>query len=238
LLMPLAFKRFGIKWMLLIGMAAWVLRYGLFAFGAPAQVSWMILSGIILHGVCYDFFFVTGQIYTNRVANPRIRAQAQGLLIFFTLGLGLFIGAKLGGAIEAKYTSEASMIAATQLQEAEIQTAALTEQLATSDSAALKAQLEALNATKVELRHAQLAGMNWKMIWGIPAIMALAVMVFFGLVFKEPKAPEEKIEPEEPELPDEPIQENIDSPKTENPSVKVTTTTTVEVKISKPDEEK
>lgn len=85
LLMPLAFKRFGIKWMLVIGMLAWVLRYALFAFGAPPQVSWMILSGIILHGVCYDFFFVTGQIYTDRVANSRIRAQAQGLLVFSLL---------------------------------------------------------------------------------------------------------------------------------------------------------
>ena len=191
LLMPLAFKRFGIKWMLFIGMGAWVLRYVLFAFGAPPQVAWMILAGIILHGVCYDFFFVTGQIYTNRVANSKIRAQAQGLLVFFTLGLGLFIGAKVGGAIEAKYTTEASATAAAALAEAEVQTSTLLEQIEAADSPALQAQLEALNTKKGELRLAQLQGMNWKMIWGIPAIMALAVMIFFGLVFKEPEAQEE-----------------------------------------------
>ena len=192
LLMPLAFKRFGIKWMLLIGMGAWVLRYVLFAFGAPPQVAWMILTGIILHGVCYDFFFVTGQIYTNRVANSKIRAQAQGLLVFFTLGLGLFIGAKVGGAIEAKFTTEASATAAAALAEAETQTLNLLEQIAAGDSPALQAQLEALNATKAELRLAQLQGMDWQKIWGIPAIMALVVMIFFGLVFKEPKAAEEE----------------------------------------------
>ena len=194
LLMPLAFKRFGIKWMLLIGMGAWVLRYALFAFGAPPQVAWMILTGIILHGVCYDFFFVTGQIYTNRVANEKIRAQAQGLLVFFTLGLGLFIGAKVGGAIEAKYTTEASATAAAALAEAEVQTATLLEQIDAGDSPALQAQLEALNAKKGELRIAQLQGMDWKMIWGIPAIMAVVVMVFFGLVFKEPENSEREPE--------------------------------------------
>lgn len=193
LLMPLAFKRFGIKWMLLIGMGAWVLRYALFALGAPAEVSWMILSGIILHGVCYDFFFVTGQIYTNRVANPKIRAQAQGLLVFFTLGLGLFIGAKVAGIIETKYTSEASVLAAEQLQEAEMQTATLAQQLTVSDSSAIQAQIDALNVKKVELRHAQLAGMDWKMIWGIPSVMALVIMILFSLVFKEPKKSEEAV---------------------------------------------
>jgi nucleoside transporter len=192
LLMPLAFKRFGIKWMLLIGMGAWVLRYGLFALGAPAQVSWMILSGIILHGVCYDFFFVTGQIYTNRVANPRIRAQAQGLLVFFTLGVGLFFGAKVAGKLETLYTPEASIQAAAQLQEAEAETLVLNEQIAKGGSDTLNTQLDALNARKVELRQTQLASMNWKMIWGIPAIMALVVMVFFGFVFKEPKETEQE----------------------------------------------
>jgi nucleoside transporter len=193
LLMPLAFKRFGIKWMLFIGMGAWVLRYGLFALGAPDQVRMMIFTGIILHGVCYDFFFVTGQIYTNRVANSKIRAQAQGLLVFFTLGLGLLIGAKVAGAIEAKYTTEASTIAAAALAEAEVQTTSLLEQIEVGDSPALQAQLETLNGKKGELRLAQLQGMNWKMIWGIPAVMALVVMIFFGLVFKEPEAPEEEV---------------------------------------------
>jgi hypothetical protein len=75
----------GVKWILLAGMAAWVLRYSLFAMGAPQGIEWMILLGVLLHGVCYDFFFVTGQIYTDAVAPPGIRAQAQGLLVLFTL---------------------------------------------------------------------------------------------------------------------------------------------------------
>ena len=191
LLMPLAFKRFGIKRMLLIGMGAWVLRYGLFALGAPEQIRWMILTGVVLHGVCYDFFFVTGQIYTDRVANSRIRAQAQGLLVFFTLGLGLFIGAKVGGMVETKYTTEASLTAAAQLQAAEIRSTELAAQITLNGSEALKAQLEALNTEKAAYRQAQLEGMNWKMIWGIPAVMALAVMLLFGLIFKESKVVEE-----------------------------------------------
>ena len=192
LLMPFAFKRFGLKWMLLIGMSAWVLRYALFAFGAPDQIRWMILAGVILHGVCYDFFFVTGQIYTNRVANPRIRAQAQGLLVFFTLGLGLFIGAKVAGAIETKYTPAASLEAASQVQLIESQTSELKEQIASSSSDVLISQLEVLETRKAEYRQTQLATMNWKMIWGIPALMALAVMLVFGIIFKEPKDTEQE----------------------------------------------
>ncbi|MCZ6673337.1 MAG: MFS transporter [Verrucomicrobia bacterium] len=187
LLMPLAFKRFGVKWMLLIGMLAWVLRYVLFAFGTPPQISWMILSGILLHGVCYDFFFVTGQIYTNRVANSRIRAQAQGLLVFFTLGLGMFIGAKIGGAVETKYTSEASVMATGQLAAADARTAELTDLISAGSSDALQAELESLNAEKATYRQAQLAGLDWQMIWGIPAIMALVVMLVFAVIFKEPR---------------------------------------------------
>jgi hypothetical protein len=105
LVMPLFFKRLGVKWMLGVGMLAWVLRYALFAFGAPDQVRWMILVGILMHGICYDFFFVTGQIYTDQAAGPKIRAQAQGLLVLFTLGLGMFIGAQVAGKIEAQHTT-------------------------------------------------------------------------------------------------------------------------------------
>jgi len=104
LVMPFFFVRLGIKKMLAVGMLAWVARYALFAMGAPDEIRWMILAGVILHGICYDFFFVTGQIYTDRVAAKPIRAQAQGLLVFFTLGLGMAIGAKIGGQIEGQYT--------------------------------------------------------------------------------------------------------------------------------------
>lgn len=97
LLMPLFFIRLGVKWMLGVGMFAWVLRYALFALGAPDVVTWMILSGIALHGICYDFFFVTGQIYVDKKSTDEIRGQAQGLIILVTYGAGMLIGAQLAG---------------------------------------------------------------------------------------------------------------------------------------------
>lgn len=94
-IMPFFFVRLGVKWMLAAGMLAWVLRYGLFAAAAGDQVMWMVLLGVILHGICYDFFFVTGMIYVDKKAPTAIRNQAQGFLVFVTQGLGLGIGAKL-----------------------------------------------------------------------------------------------------------------------------------------------
>src|SRR3989454_7675644 len=77
LLMPLFFARLGVKRMLMAGMAAWVLRYALFAIAAPNAVFWLIIIGILLHGVCYDFFFVTGQIYVDKKSTPAVRSQAR-----------------------------------------------------------------------------------------------------------------------------------------------------------------
>lgn len=99
LLMPLLFARFGVKWMLAIGMAAWILRYLLFAIGAPDAVFWMVVTGILLHGICYDFFFVTGQIYVDKKSTPAVRGQAQGFLVLVTYGIGMFIGAQIAGAL-------------------------------------------------------------------------------------------------------------------------------------------
>ena len=98
-LMPLLFVRFGVKWMLAIGMAAWILRYLLFAIGAPDAVFWMVVTGILLHGICYDFFFVTGQIYVDKKSTPAVRGQAQGFFVLVTYGLGMFIGAQIAGAL-------------------------------------------------------------------------------------------------------------------------------------------
>jgi nucleoside transporter len=106
LIMPLFFARLGVKWMLLIGMLAWVVRYGLFSAAASNDVMWMIIIGILLHGICYDFFFVTGMIYVDKAAPQEIRGQAQGFLVLVTQGLGLGIGAQVIGRIVSENTSE------------------------------------------------------------------------------------------------------------------------------------
>jgi nucleoside transporter len=104
-LMPFFFIRLGVKWMLFAGMGAWVLRYALFAIGAPAGLFWMIVLGILLHGLSYDFFFVTGQIYVDQRAGMAIRAAAQGFIAFVTLGVGNFIGAWASGRIVERYST-------------------------------------------------------------------------------------------------------------------------------------
>lgn len=93
----------------------------------------------------------------------------------------------VAGAVETKYTSSASQEAAAQLQAAELRTTELTAQLSVNESPALKTELAALNASKAGYRQAQLNGMNWEMIWGIPAIMAVIVLVLFAPIFKEPQ---------------------------------------------------
>ena len=103
LLMPLFFVRLGVKNMLLVGMAAWMARYTLFAYGNNDALVWMLYVGILLHGVCYDFFFVTGQIYVDKKASLQIRAAAQGFIAFVTLGAGMFIGSYLSGWVVDQY---------------------------------------------------------------------------------------------------------------------------------------
>ena len=116
ILMPLLFVRLGIKWMLAAGMLAWMLRYSLFALGAPDLVTWMILTGIALHGVCYDFFFVAGQIYVDKKATPQIRAQAQGLIIFVTYGIGMLVGAQIAGKVYDGFLGSATSLTLLQWQ--------------------------------------------------------------------------------------------------------------------------
>jgi nucleoside transporter len=115
-LMPFFFIRLGVKWMLVVGMGAWVLRYALFAMAAPDAVFWMIVGGILLHGICYDFFFVTGQIYVDKKSTPAIRGQAQGFLIFVTYGVGMLIGAQVAGNVYNSFLGDAPALTLDQWQ--------------------------------------------------------------------------------------------------------------------------
>ena len=136
LLLPVFFKKYGIKKTILVGMFAWALRYALFAYGNAGELSFMLIVGIALHGVCYDFFFVTGQIYTNSKAGEKYKSAAQGLITLATYGVGMLIGFKIAGLITDMYTSSETIF-------------------------------------------------NWKMIWIIPAGIALVVFVLFALVFND-----------------------------------------------------
>lgn len=105
ILMPFFFMRLGVKKMLLLGMAAWAARYLFFGFGNTGSAMWMLYAGIILHGICYDFFFVTGQIYTNDKAGENIRASAQGMITLATYGVGMLIGFWIAGLVAEKYST-------------------------------------------------------------------------------------------------------------------------------------
>ncbi|MBA2498816.1 MAG: nucleoside permease [Chitinophagaceae bacterium] len=103
LLLPVFFVRFGFKITILVGMLAWAVRYMLFAFGNGDELSFMLIIGIALHGVCYDFFFVAGQIYTNSKAGERYKSAAQGLITLATYGIGMLIGFEVAGMITDTY---------------------------------------------------------------------------------------------------------------------------------------
>jgi nucleoside transporter len=108
LLIPWFFRRLGVKYMLIAGMSAWALRYALFAFGGTGAGLWMLWGGILLHGICYDFFFVTGQIYVDRKAPAASRAAAQGMLTLITYGAGMLLGSWLSGVVVDHYATVAA----------------------------------------------------------------------------------------------------------------------------------
>jgi nucleoside transporter len=103
LVMPFFFRRLGVKWMLVVGMAAWAVRYVFFAFGTPDDLVLLYYLGILLHGVCYDFFFVTGQIYVDNTAPKSIQASAQGFITLVTYGVGMLIGTYISGVVVKGY---------------------------------------------------------------------------------------------------------------------------------------
>ncbi|HEY9261867.1 nucleoside permease [Chitinophaga sp.] len=109
LVMPLFFVRLGVKKMLALGMLAWVVRYTLFAYGNIDSNYWMLIVGIVLHGICYDFFFVTGQIYTDKVAGEEFKSSAQGFVTLATYGVGMLIGFIISGPIVAAYKTSDTM---------------------------------------------------------------------------------------------------------------------------------
>jgi nucleoside transporter len=106
LILPFAYKRFGVKNILIIGLLAWIIRFLLFGYGNASTGAWMFYIAILLHGVCYDFFFVTGQIYTDHKAGEKIKAQAQGLITLATYGIGMFIGSLIAGKVKDMYTTQ------------------------------------------------------------------------------------------------------------------------------------
>jgi len=136
LAIPFLFNRIGVKNMLLMGMTAWLLRYICFAYGNTGDNMWMLYAGIILHGICYDFFFVTGYMYTEKKAGEKIKNAAQGLFTFATYGVGMFIGTIISGKVVDKYVMSPE-------------------------------------------------GHDWKNIWFVPAYIALGVLLYFILFFKE-----------------------------------------------------
>ncbi len=108
LVMPFFFRKLGVKWMLLVGMLAWAGRYLLFAFGNAQELVAMYYLGIALHGICYDFFFVTGQIYVDRAAPKAIQASAQGFITLVTYGVGMLIGTWVSGPVVDMYARGAA----------------------------------------------------------------------------------------------------------------------------------
>ncbi len=175
LLIPFFFRKLGVKWMILIGMGAWVARYLLFSLGAPDQVAWMLFLGIALHGICYDFFFVTGFMYTDRVAPESVRGQAQSMLVFFTQGLGMFCGYKVAAN---KLSPVGESLG--QLQTA-IDASRSDEKLSFGE------QLSQMFAVKmpegVDASLLEKTSLLWKSYWMFPALMAGVVGIVFLLAF-------------------------------------------------------
>lgn len=177
LLIPFFFRRLGVKYMIIVGMLCWVARYALYALAAPDQVVWMIYLAIALHGVCYDFFFVTGFMYTDKVASKDIRGQAQSMLVFFTQGVGMYFGyqiafSKFGGTVE-KYGELTEAVGAVVPKE---------------DKSFFETMMSMFNVYDVEALGVDKALLSetmgqWQSFWWLPTIMAGVITVIFFALF-------------------------------------------------------
>lgn len=190
LLIPFFFRRLGVKIMILIGMACWVLRYVLFAYGATDQTTWMLLLAVALHGLCYDFFFVTGFMYTDAKAPKAIRGQAQGLLVFLTQGVGMFFGYRImaGGDLFGFIPLNITFgDYGTQVTAAPEYVAALSDARGHSEPISFLQSFtqmfsrhlpESLDPGILAETMAQ-----WHDFWLSPAIMATAIFILFAVAF-------------------------------------------------------
>lgn len=189
ILIPFFFRRLGVKIMILVGIGCWVLRYVLFAFGAPDQTTWMLLAAVALHGICYDFFFVTGFMYTDQKAPKEIRGQAQGLLVFLTQGIGMFFGYLIMG--KGEFLGIKMDLQFGQYGEAVTKSDALSKAISEAEpplemSFFQRTFGEMFNRSIPEKLDNQLLGetMNqWQNFWMLPAILAGIVFVIFLVLF-------------------------------------------------------
>lgn len=196
LLIPFFFRKLGVKWMLLIGMLSWVLRYLLFAFGAPDQIAWMLLLGVALHGICYDFFFVTGFIYADKKAPVEIRGQAQSLLVFLTQGLGMFFGFRMAFGGTFPFTGTALPNTFGNYGAAPAGHAPLMEKLGELNvGKAAPSFIESLTGmfgkgfpAGLDAELVTKAMTDWKLYWIFPAGMAAVIALIFFIAFWDKSA--------------------------------------------------
>ncbi|WP_146523847.1 nucleoside permease [Stieleria varia] len=194
LLIPFFFRRLGVKGMILIGMACWVIRYGLFSAGAPEQVTWMLLLAVALHGICYDFFFVTGFMYTDQKAPVEIRGQAQSLLVFLTQGVGMFFGYRimaagsfLGIDLGWKIGEYGEQVTTAATLASEIDEARGETNMSFIETFTNMFSRDLPDGVDDQLLSSTMS--QWQNFWMFPAIMAGIVLVIFAVGFWDKTKP-------------------------------------------------
>ncbi len=179
LLIPFFFRKLGVKMMILIGMLAWTLRYVMFAFGAPEQAAWMLFIAIALHGISYDFFFVTGFIYADKKAPATARSQVQSMLVFFTQGVGMYFGYQIAAAKMGSGVTDHTALATA------IQGATPPQDLSFGQQLG---QMFSVGLPKIDAALLTSVSAQWKTFWLLPAGMATAIAVLFFVCFWDKSA--------------------------------------------------